>query len=297
MGFSPQPSRPSPHTFAEDKKTRMCGAGTPSSSPCIVPTITVEANRESLSLYFALAVELAFPRQLTQAWRSVMRACSVCIWVCFMVFVAACAGQAASGAKKLTRKTPQSAPSLVACPEPETQKACKSYEELVRAKDTGLPGHAYVCFRKDSDEFFVISFTEPYFLKHWDRELKEVVIDTEQTRPGGEFARTYRNGVEDSSVPPSLFYRGRWSPYGESGLFASEKINFKKQDENDPEVGVSIDENQLNVGYKYQNRFEKTITYSLTIQRSTGRFAESFRSESDKVPFSDSAGRCVFRKD
>jgi hypothetical protein len=97
---------------------------------------------------------------------------------------------------------------------------------------------------------------------------------------------------------PSLVFGGKWTPFGDSsnsGTFISDKINFKPQDEKDTDVGVSIDGSQLAITYKYQNKFDKGMTYSLTIQRSTGRFAEYFQQESGKVPFNEGTGHCIFR--
>jgi hypothetical protein len=81
----------------------------------------------------------------------------------------------------------------------------------------------------------------------------------------------------------------------ESVYFASHTINLKKLDNNDPDEGVSIYPDQVNVGYKYTNRLEENVLYILTIQRSTGRFAESFRVEEEKVPFTENTGYCVYR--
>jgi hypothetical protein len=205
-----------------------------------------------------------------------------------------CAGQAPQ--KKSDRKTPTEHSAFV-CPDAEAQQPCKSYQELLKAKDTGLPASdSYICFRKRVDEFFVVHISKPYFQKHWDQDLKQMVAD-EAAHPGSGYAQTYKDGVLDLNTMPSLFFSGQWQPIpdSESGFFVSDKINRTKQDENDPNVGVSIDETQVNVGYKYKNRFEKTIQYTLTIQRSTGRFAESFLEEAGKFPFSQGVGYCAYR--
>jgi len=207
---------------------------------------------------------------------------------------AICSAQAPS--KKPSPNTHATHSSFV-CPDPEAQQACKSYQELVKAKDEGLPASdAYICFRKNIDEFFVVSFFTPYFRKHWDQELKQMVADESQ-HPGYGVAEVYKDGVLDLNTMPSLFFSGQWQslPFSGSGYFVSDKINRKKQDENDPNVGVSIDESQVSVGYKYKNRFDKTTQYTLTIQRSTGRFAESFLVEADKVPFLERTGYCSYR--
>lgn len=209
-----------------------------------------------------------------------------------LIIAATCAGQASQ--KKSEKKARPPASSFV-CPDPEAQKACKSYQELLKAKDSGLPIEGYVCFQKNLDVFFVVLFSRPYFPRRWDKELKEMVVDTESNPPGHGYAQSYKDGIADSAVPPSLFFSGTWIPYPESGTFTSNEVNFKKQDTSDADVGVSIDETQFIAGYKYQNRFDKTITYKLTIQRSTGRFSESFQVESEKLPFSENSGHCIYR--
>jgi len=167
---------------------------------------------------------------------------------------------------------------------------------LLKARDTGLPNDGYVCFRKNEDEFFVVWFSKPHFRRKWDSDLKQMVIDDEATAPGLGDASSYRDGVADSRVMPRMSFSGTWMPLGESGMFSSEKINGKKKDEKDQTTGIFIDENQFSLTYKYQNSTDKTVEYNLTIQRSTGRFTESFREESQHVPFSEGAGRCIFRK-
>jgi hypothetical protein len=204
-----------------------------------------------------------------------------------------CAGQAPP--KKSVPKTTAEHSTLV-CPDAEAQQACRSYQELLKAKDTGLPADkAYICFRKKVDEFFVVSFFTPYFRKHWDQELKQMVADQSQ-RPGYGLAQTYKDGVLSLSVTPALVFSGQWQPipYSESGIFVSDRINTMKQDQNDANVGVSIDESQVSIGYKYKNKNDKTTQYTLTIQRSTGRFTESFLEEAEKVPFLEGTGYCAY---
>src|SRR6266849_2032708 len=141
-----------------------------------------------------------------------------------------CAGQAPP--KKPARKTP-AAQSTFVCPDAEAQQGCKSYQELLKAKDQSLPDHAYICFRKKTDEFFAVMFRIPYFKKHWDGEYKEMVLD-ETPIPGFGYTQAYVDGVLDSSRMPTFSFQGQWQPFSESSYyFASEKLNRKKKDEND----------------------------------------------------------------
>ena len=105
------------------------------------------------------------------------------ILLAVLAMAGTCVTQTSRPAKSAAPKT-KSAPPPFACPDPEAKKACKSYEELVKAKDAGLPAGGYAWFRKDSDDFFVVSFTHPYFPKHWNPELKTMEVDPEATRRG-----------------------------------------------------------------------------------------------------------------
>jgi hypothetical protein len=223
--------------------------------------------------------------------------------IAVVTITATCAAQTAH-----PRETPKTQParSAFVCPDPEVVKACKSYEELLKAKDVGLLTDAYVCFRtgvaiagigapSNEDEFFVVAFSIPRFRQRRDKDSKQMVPDTEATYAGFGNIHTYKDGIEDFAVMPSLSFSGTWTP-ADSGRFISDTLNFKNQDESDPDVGVSIDPNQFNAAYKYQNPLNKTMRYSLTIQRSTGRFSETYQEEPKEVPFKTGTGRCVFHK-
>lgn len=209
--------------------------------------------------------------------------------------VTACAGQVPKGQEKPARKAAKPVSPSFVCPDSESQKACKSYDELVKAKDDGLPSHGYVCFRKNQDDVFVISFSKPVFRTHWNADSKKYSFDDQQKLYGFGSAQTYRDGVQDDSVMPSLSFDGTWTILAGSPMFVSDQINFKSKDEKDKDVGVSIYDSQLIIVYKYQNKADKNMTYNLTIQRSTGRFSEHFQEEGEKLPFIEGTGRCILR--
>jgi len=214
------------------------------------------------------------------------------IIVCVLIAGTVCAGQAPP--KKSAPKKPAEKPTFV-CPDAEAEQACKSYRELLKAKDTGLPvSDVYVCFRKKVDEFFVVYIPQPYFRRHWDQESKQIVV--ESPRPGVGYAQTYKDGVLDSNAMPFFIFSGQWQAFegSEVRFFSSDTINRKKQDEKDPTVGVSVDETQVNVGYKFENRSGKNTLYTFTIQRSTGRFAESFLGETEALPILERTGYCTY---
>jgi len=54
-----------------------------------------------------------------------------------------------------------------------------------------------------------------------------------------------------------------------------------------------VSEVSLSRVFERQNQLDNEVNYRLVIQRSTGRFSESYQNVSDKVPFSQRNGRCV----
>ncbi len=203
-----------------------------------------------------------------------------------------CAGQAPP---KKPAQNPRAAQPSFVCPDEEARQGCKSYQELLKAKDKSLPDDGYICFRKKEDEFFVVSFTTPFFTikPHWDVESKKMVMDEPQSVFG--YAQTYKNGVLDSTTMPTFDFSGQWKQrISGSAYFIPDKLNDEKQDDKD-HVDIYIDESQIIAQFKYQNPLDKTMHYTLTIQRSTGRFTESFRPESEKISFSEKIGYCVNR--
>ncbi len=216
-----------------------------------------------------------------------------------MIFVANSPGQGSRESKEtvLPRKPVQSS---FTCPDSAAAQSCKSYGELLRAGDRGLPSEgyvrSYVCFRKHIDEFFSVWFTPPDFRKHWDAESQEMVIDDSASSVGRGGTSSYKDGVEDYRVQPNLAFKGKWTLLGHSVVFASEKLLFVADNPGNDSV-VSIDDRQFSIAkYQFKNSLGKTISYNLTIQLSTGRFSESFIEASKQVPFSQSAGYCIYAK-
>ena len=215
-----------------------------------------------------------------------------------MIVVIYAAGQVAHSSKR--KSTGPRAPSSFTCPDPEAKEACKSYEELSRAKDKGLPDNGYICFRKNIDELFVVYFSLPSFEKHWDARLKQMVPDKDAKDSGFGFASSCKDGVSDPSITPNVNFLGTWHPSFPitTSYFTGEQIgpdmNVEKIDESDIAQGIVINDDQFKLGVKYTNQMNKSIVYMLTIQRSTGRFSEKYKEESNDVAFLEHSGRCVF---
>lgn len=210
-----------------------------------------------------------------------------------MIIAATCVGQASP--KKSTKKA-QPPPSSFACPDPDSEQACRSYDELLKGKDEGLLYSGFVCFLKKQDVFFTVGFLTPSFPKHWDKDLNMMVPNFEQRRPGWAIFKTYANGIEDAARMPFLRFSGEWGPWEDSAFFDADKLNGKELVHDDATTGMVIDGTQLNVGIEYKSVEDKIIEYKLTIQRSTGRFSQSFKFKSEKLPFIEDNGRCLYRK-
>src|ERR1700736_3014886 len=125
-----------------------------------------------------------------------------------LVVAVCCSAHSAQSppAKKPIAENPRTPRPSFECPDVEAKQACKSYEELRKAKDTGLPDDGYACFRKNTDEFFVFSIADPFFRKRWDADQKQMVVDTEYTPSGYGFAHAYKNGIQDSTTMPTLVF-------------------------------------------------------------------------------------------
>jgi hypothetical protein len=192
----------------------------------------------------------------------------------------------------------KSAPPSFVCPDPLAVKACNSFSELRRAGDDGVRasvsegGIAYVCFRQPEDEFFVFALAAPIFRKtHLDPQTKKRSPDDDAVSRQTGFVSAYVNGIADFGSIPLSTFSGDWRVLFGSSWFEAQRIN--NVDISDPKTaGLSVDPSQVYAAFRYKNRFDKDLDYRLVIQRSTGRFSETYTEESAKVPFSEKNGRC-----
>ncbi len=208
------------------------------------------------------------------------------------------AGQATVSKQSVTQQTAKGRNAQFTCPDSFAAEACKSFEELYRAGDEGVYVEAasvskntgYVCFRRGSDEFFVIWLTQPSFLKHLDGETHKLVPNDDATDSGLGHIYAFAHGIEDFSLQPSFYFLGIWS---EPLAPTFEAMKIDGQEISDPDhFGFAVDPYQFSAARRYKNRAGKDIDYKLVIQRSTGRFSESFTEDSAKFPFLETNGRC-----
>ena len=178
------------------------------------------------------------------------------------------------------------------CPDPLAAESCKSFKELYEAGDEGVTLYAlqgYACFRQNEDQFFVLTLNRPSFRMHYDRDSKSIVPDDDGTASGIGFISGYSKGVRDTSIMPIYKFTGDWTPFGPR--LTATKING--EDIPDPtHNGLWVDAEQINAVWRFKNRFDKDVGYQLSIQRSTGRFTETYTENPSKVPFVEEHGRC-----
>jgi hypothetical protein len=182
------------------------------------------------------------------------------------------------------------------CEDKSYQKACKSYEELVQAGDDGVKPHflavpgsiAFVCFRQGEDVFLVIELNGPCCWKIKDPDL---VNKIEESKNALGWARAFENGIGGSVMMPLTSFKGTWTRLAKilPSHFQADSVNLAGASD---QQSVWADESQFAASVRYENRFGKNIDYRLVIQRSTGRFAETYKEESAQLPFSESQGRC-----
>lgn len=272
-------------------------------------------------------------------------------------------GLAASAAMSQTKPnktgTPKTSPTVAArtvptikCTDPDIMAACKSFKQLVDARDKDLLGSltgdkeskmkhfAYVCLRPKDDAFKIVEFNEPpredfrpYLPPNGAGSLgaslfeakafpyaegKPVgkVIDAQKKwyedhddfsvyQVGAVYVESWENGILTDSV--SDF--GKWQlPLPQSQSRSNEDASFESahrwlavfNEANANQLGavddrerprILVDDTSVNVHYSYKNRNSDYTDYTLNIQRSTGRFTESFEATGTE-PFEDS-GTCM----
>ena len=268
------------------------------------------------------------------------------------------ASAAMSQTKPNTTGTAKKSPSVavrtvptIKCTDPDSMVSCKSFKQLVDARDKDLMDSltgdkeskqkhfAYVCLRPKDDEFEIVDFNEPppgdfrpymppdgaasagatvFELQAFPYGAKSVVkvIDAQKKwyedhddfsvyQVGSVYLESWEKGIETGSV--SDF--GKWRlPSPQSHSRSDEDASFESahhwlavfnkgnadqlaaaDDRERPRI--LVDDTSVYAHYSYKNGNNDYTDYTLTIQRSTGRFRESFEATGAE-PFEDS-GTCM----
>jgi hypothetical protein len=182
------------------------------------------------------------------------------------------------------------------CPDPLATVSCKSFVELYKAGDEAVQPTvnytSYACFRQNIDEFFIVQFQNPMFFKtHLDKFTGKQVPDDDATVPGSGHIHAFVNGIQDNSTAPIYMFAGSWT-YIFEPEFAATSINFQKDMPDTEHYGVLVDSSKFSAAFRYKNKMDKNIDYDVVIQRSTGRFSETYTEEQGKFPFLEHNGYC-----
>ena len=263
----------------------------------------------------------------------------------------------AQSSKAATKRIPKKTSSsrqreipTIKCDDPDSMTACKSFRQLVEAKDKDVleaivgkksffeDKHiAYVCFAPrigelQVDRFRIIYFDQPstqHFFKHpkpsqdspyggfysmvpflnashapesievlttWFEDYSDFYLYS----PGQVDELSYQNGVLSNLE----FDSGNWSRALDSTNLSStfegahywladydSKNNdrFSKYDEA-KSAHIAVGGSMIDVFYDFENASEETTHYRLEIQRSTGRFTQSFSTGGIQAP--QESGTC-----
>jgi hypothetical protein len=103
----------------------------------------------------------------------------------------------------------------------------------------------------------------------------------------------FNDGIADNSITLFDIIGGMWKATPGGPMFSANRIGITN--ELPANSGFVIDPLQISGTRRYQNRSKKDVDYQLTIQRSTGRFSETYTyaDGSNSVPFSQETGRCA----
>jgi hypothetical protein len=89
---------------------------------------------------------------------------------------------------------------------------------------------------------------------------------------------------------PIWSFAGQWQ-FPDDPYFVATRVN--QTDVAGSGGMVSVQSSQFEASVRYKNQLDKDIDYHLLIQRSTGRFSESYTNGGEKMPFSENQGRCI----
>ena len=269
---------------------------------------------------------------------------------------------AVSQTKPNTTGTAKKSPSVAArtlptikCTDPDSMVACKSFKQLVDARDKDLLDSltgdkeskqrhfAYACLRPKDDAFEVIEFDEPLpaqYRPHSSLDYGNNLVSTLQKlrafpyiegKPnthlieaqskwyedhddfyvydfGAVEVDSWRNGILSDYISDS----GKWRKLAAQGNSSSNEdatfesahqwlADFDEASANQlasaddrEKPRISVDDTSIAVRYSFKNQNNDYTDYRLNIQRSTGRFIESFETTGIE-PFENS-GICMMFK-
>ena len=151
----------------------------------------------------------------------------------------------------------------------ETKAACKSYNELVSAKDSELltllkMHNTYVCFREDEDLFNVIALDTPAPGRFTKVSAKSALYQAGETSV--ILFERFKKGQSDDN---QLIF-GKWTKLGEDAL-----PYFSTPANQSPSLNVS--DSEITYFEEFKNVGGGSTKYTFQIRRSTMRASEIFQ--------------------
>jgi hypothetical protein len=175
------------------------------------------------------------------------------------------------------------------CPDPDAAVACKSFRQLLDAHDTGIldsiKPSAYVCFRPKSDVFFIFQYAKPI---SWS----EADSDGIRTAAGRFSFTEYRNGLASNG----RYGPGTWRQGPAVSETGPAVVGFESSSSSPLNKGlnVSMDSDEIGVQFDLPTTNNETVKHAVSIRRSTGRFAETFKLQ--EKPLTEDVGACLVFK-
>jgi hypothetical protein len=166
------------------------------------------------------------------------------------------------------------------CTGERNTQSCKSFNELVEAKDDSvlksINDDSYVCFRSEADVFSIISFHQA-------------------TSDKFNFPMVSYHLFKDGNIDDFKAAYGKWKKQTD-GSFVFEEAKAPPSKEITFKGHATITDDEVTFRYSFENLNSKTTDYGILIRRSTLRFTERYEApdSKDKTFTSDSyTGHCV----
>ena len=184
------------------------------------------------------------------------------------------------------------------CTDPDATVACHSFQELLAAKDADLMDDfatrtdVYVCFRPKEDAFFELWFNTPGE-GAWMEGGHDSGVFTQSK--GAELA-LYEGGIYDEDQ--SVDVVGEWSSFGKEPGYATfegcHNGRARCQSEEDQGKGkIYVNQTHIIVSDSFKNKTGEETNHTFTVQRSTGRFTETYEFKIGKAQQIKYSGRCL----
>jgi hypothetical protein len=177
---------------------------------------------------------------------------------------------------------------MMECPDSDANVACHSFQELLVAKDADLMGtlrccQTFICFRPKEDVFLLLRGSEPEE-GLWEKNEKFAAF----TYMSAIELLRFKNGIFDHGGE-SAFARGQWRSSDKTpgtASFTGESIS-----EGNSKGQIDVEGATVTVSHSFENRNGSNTLYSFKLQKSTGRFTETFAAPN--FPDNQVAGRCL----